>query len=65
MPKIKATGGRNHATITIDGEEFCTIYGKDWYKRFTKLKNAICLQYVIETMTMKDVNAVIKEIRKK
>ena len=64
-PKIEATrSGKNHAIITVNGEEFCTIYGNDWNKNFKKLKDALCLDYVVKNLTLKDVNAVIKELRK-
>ena len=65
IPKIEATTqGKNHAVISVNNEEFCTIYGKDWRKKFQKLKEALSLEYVVKNYTIKDVNAVIKELRK-
>lgn len=65
MPKIEAIrSSKNHAIIAVNGEEFCTIYGNDWKKNFKKLKDALCLDYVVKNLTLKDVNAVIKELRK-
>jgi len=65
MPKIEAArSSKNHAIITVNGEEFCTIYGNDWKKKFKKLKDALSLDYVVKNLTLKDVNTVIKELRK-
>ena len=41
--------------------QFTAMIGK---KNFKKLKDALCLDYVVKNLTLKDVNAVIKELRK-
>lgn len=65
MPKIEiGREGKNHCSVEVDGEEFCTIYGKEWKKKFQKLKEALCLLYSVQNLPIKMLNAVIKEVRK-
>lgn len=66
MPKIEiGRNSKNHAIVLVDGEEFCTLYGSDWRKRFKRLHDALCLAYTVKTQPMTTINTVIKEIRKK
>lgn len=57
--------GKNHAVVEVNGEEFCTIYGKNWAKSFRKLKEALQLHDLIITSDLGTIDKVIKELRKR